>query len=41
MTEAQKLLDKLELALQRMRDIDPALKAAMVADLDRLRELTR
>ena len=40
-SEAQALIDKLELALERMRGIDPALKAAMIADMDRLRVLVQ
>lgn len=39
--EEQQIIDRLELALERMRDLDPALKTAMIADLDRLRELTK
>lgn len=39
--EEQQIIDRLELAIERMRNIDPALKMAMIADLDRLRELAK
>jgi hypothetical protein len=38
--EAQKLIDSIEEAIQRMR-IDPALKTSLVAQLDQLRALTK
>jgi hypothetical protein len=38
--EAQKLIDSIEEAIQRMR-IDPTLKTNLVAQLDQLRALTK
>jgi hypothetical protein len=35
---AQELIDSLELDLERMRNIDPALRASMIARLDELRK---
>lgn len=37
-TEAQALIDKMEAAVQRIRNLDAGLKNALVADMDRLRE---
>jgi hypothetical protein len=37
----QELIDSLELDLERMRNIDPALKASMVARLDELRNFAK
>jgi hypothetical protein len=39
MTEAQKLIDDIEQALERQRNLDPALKAWYIAKLDELRRL--
>lgn len=39
MTEAHQLIDSLERDLERMRGIDPALLASLVARLDELRKL--
>jgi hypothetical protein len=39
MTEVQQLIDSLEADLDRMRALDPALKASMLARLDALRKL--
>ncbi|WP_269453893.1 hypothetical protein [Paraburkholderia tropica] len=36
---AQEIIDSLELDLERMRNIDPALRASMVARLDELRRM--
>lgn len=41
MTEAQKLIDDIEQALERQRNLDPALKAWYVAKLDELRVLVK
>jgi hypothetical protein len=41
MTEAQKIIDDLEQALERQRNLDPALKAWYIAKLDELRALTK
>jgi len=38
---AQELIDSLELDLERMRNIDPALRASMIARLDELRNATK
>jgi hypothetical protein len=35
----QELIDSLELDLERMRNIDPALRASMIARLDQLRAM--
>jgi hypothetical protein len=37
----QELIDSLELDLERMRNIDPALRASMIARLDQLRTLVK
>ncbi|MFM0488001.1 hypothetical protein [Paraburkholderia graminis] len=37
----QELIDSLELDLERMRDIDPALRASMIARLDHLRRMVK
>jgi hypothetical protein len=41
MTDAQKLIDDIEQALERQRNLDPALRASMIARLDQLRALTK
>jgi hypothetical protein len=41
MTEAQKIIDDIEQALERQRNLDPALRAWYIAKLDELRELTK
>jgi hypothetical protein len=40
-TEAQALIDKMEAAVQRIRNLDAGLKNALVADMDRLRVMIR
>ncbi|WP_268966660.1 hypothetical protein [Paraburkholderia antibiotica] len=37
----QELIDSLERDIERMRAIDPALRASMIARLDQLRALTK
>lgn len=37
----QQIIDSLELDLERMRNIDPALRASMVARLDELRRMVQ
>jgi hypothetical protein len=37
----QELIDSLELDLERMRNIDPALRASMIARLDQLRGMLK
>jgi hypothetical protein len=39
--DIQELIDSLELDLERMRNIDPALKASMIARLDQLRRMVK
>ncbi|MDP9651998.1 hypothetical protein [Paraburkholderia caledonica] len=38
---AQELIDSLELDLERMRNIDPSLRASMIARLDELRKAVK
>lgn len=38
-SEAETILDSLEADIDRMRNLDPALKASMLARLDELRKL--
>jgi hypothetical protein len=37
----EQLIDSLELDLERMRNIDPALRASMIARLDELRAMAK
>jgi len=37
----EQLIDSLELDLERMRNIDPALRASMIARLDQLRRMVK
>jgi hypothetical protein len=39
MPEAQKLIDEIEEALQRVRNMDAGLKAYLIGKLDQLRKL--
>jgi hypothetical protein len=40
-SEQQQIIDDLEQAIDRQRDLDPALKAWYIAKFDRLRELQK
>jgi hypothetical protein len=40
-SEAETILDSLEADIDRMRELDPALKASMLARLDRLVEIEK
>ncbi|MEI7296615.1 hypothetical protein WCQ02_31115 [Paraburkholderia tropica] len=41
MTEAQQLIDSVENDVQRLRNIDPALLASLIAKLDALRRMVQ